>query len=172
MRYFLDPKWKILSKHSNVQAINTNYKITHHNTPKTLKAYILDTILSISLSSSLMLLLTQLTEQTDIFCSSWRGMCVPIYKNLQLLAPQKGDKKNYITPGISNKKIAAAILASTNHSSHSYNIDWKCFPKGNLMLKSVRHLKTSSYGKLTSICFGQNFHLKISSRSEFWEVFK
>ena len=27
---------------------------------------------------------TQLTEQTDIFCSSWRGMCVPIYKNLQL----------------------------------------------------------------------------------------
>ena len=84
MRYFHDPKWKILSKHSNVQAINTNYKITHHNTPKTLKAYILDTILSISLSSSLMLLLTQLTEQTDIFCSSWRGMCVPIYKNLQL----------------------------------------------------------------------------------------
>ena len=172
MRSFHDPKWNILSKYSNVQAISTNYKITHHNTPKTLKAYILDTILSISLSSSPMLLLTQLTEQTDIFCSSWRGMCVPIYKNLQLLAPQKGDKKNYITPGISSKKIAAAILASTNHSSHSFKIDWKYFSKGNLMLKSVRHLKTSSYGELASICFGQNFHLKISSRSEFWEVFK
>ena len=156
-----------ISTYSKVQAISTNYKITNHNTPKTLKAYILDTILSISLSSSPMLLLTQLTEQTDIFCSSWRGMCVPIYKNLQLLAPQKGDKKNYITPGISNKKIAAAILASTNHSSHSFNIDWKCFSKGNLMLKSVRHLKTSSYGELASICFGQNFHLKTFFKREY-----
>ena len=39
--------------YSNVQAIITIYKITNHNTPKTLKAYILDTIQSISLSRSL-----------------------------------------------------------------------------------------------------------------------
>ena len=56
-------------------------------------------------------------------------MCVPIYKNLQLLAPQKGDKKNYITPGISNKKIAAALALKPITRVYGATLIGTVFPK-------------------------------------------